>query len=82
VTVCETAIDIGGKISFGEPKTAKSKRTVPLARSIMAEIEQHLAEYVAPGADALIFTLPTGKPCLPGHVLASCVGAGGQEGRA
>ena len=66
VTVCETAIDIGGKITFGEPKTAKSKRTVPLARSIMAEIEQHLAEYVAAGADALIFTLPAGNPVYRG----------------
>ena len=62
VTVCETATDIGGKITFGEPKTPKSRRTVPLARSIMREVEQHLGEYVAPGPDALIFTSPTGNP--------------------
>jgi len=48
VTVAETATDIGGKITFGEPKTPKSRRTVPLARSIMREVEQHLTEYVAP----------------------------------
>jgi integrase len=62
VTVCETATDIGGKITFGEPKTPKSLRTVPLARSIMREVEQHLAVNVEPDPDALIFTSPTGNP--------------------
>jgi hypothetical protein len=52
VTVCETATDIGGKITFGEPKTPKSRRTIPLARSIMAEVEQHMAGYVEAGPDA------------------------------
>jgi integrase len=66
VTVCETATDIGGKITFGEPKTPKSRRTIPLARSIMAEIEQHLAEYVAPAAEALIFTSASGNPLYRG----------------
>jgi integrase len=66
VTVCETATDIGGKITFGEPKTPKSRRTIPLARSIMREIEQHLGEYVAPGPDALIFTSLTGNPLYRG----------------
>jgi site-specific recombinase XerC len=42
LTVCETATDIGGRITFGEPKTPKSRRTIPLARSIMREVEQHL----------------------------------------
>lgn len=66
VTVWETATDIGGKISFGEPKTPNSKRTVPLARSIMAEVEQHLAEYVEFGPEALVFTSPTGGPLYRG----------------
>ena len=52
VTVCETAPDIGGKITFGEPKTPKSRRTIPLARSIMREVEKHLGEYVETGPDA------------------------------
>lgn len=62
VCIYETATDIGGKISFGEPKTQKSRRTIPLARSIMAELEQHLAENVEPGPDALVFTSPSGGP--------------------
>jgi integrase len=66
VTVSETATDIGGCISFGPPKTPKSVRTVPLARSIMAEVEQHLAEYVAPGPEALVFTSATGGPLYRG----------------
>lgn len=66
VSICETATDIGGKITFGEPKTPKSRRTVPLARSIMREVEQHLGEYVGPGPDALIFTSPTGNPLYRG----------------
>jgi integrase len=66
ITVCETAVDIGGKITFGEPKTPKSKRTIPLVRSVMAELERHLAEYVEPGPDALIFTTVTGGPLYRG----------------
>jgi hypothetical protein len=66
VTVCETAIDVGGKITFGEPKTPKSKRIIPLARSIMREVEQHLGEYVAPGPEALIFTSAAGTPLYRG----------------
>jgi integrase len=64
ITVCETATDMGGCISFGPPKTPKSVRTVPLARGIMREVEQHLTDYVEPGPDALIFTAPTGGRCI------------------
>jgi integrase len=66
VTVRETATDIGGKITFGEPKTPKSRRTIPLARSIMAEVERHLIDHVAPGPEALIFTSTTGNPVYRG----------------
>ena len=66
VTVCETATDSGGKITFGLPKTKTSKRTVPLARSIMAEIELHLGEYVQPGGEALVFTSTSGGPLYRG----------------
>jgi integrase len=64
--VCETATDIGGKITFGEPKTKNSRRTIPLARSVMAELEHHLGEYVAPAAESLIFTSTTGNPVYRG----------------
>jgi integrase len=60
------ATNIGGKITFGEPKTKNSHRTVQLARSIMAEVERHLGEYLAPGAEALVFTSSTGGPLYRG----------------
>jgi integrase len=45
-----------------EPKTTRSKRSVPLARSVMRRIEQHLSEFVDQAADALVFTAPAGGP--------------------
>ena len=45
-----------------EPKTTRSKRSVPVARSVMRRLEQHLSEYVDPNADALVFTAPAGGP--------------------
>ncbi len=45
-----------------EPKTARSKRTVPIARSVMRRLEQHLATYVGPEADALVSNAPRGGP--------------------
>jgi len=62
IAVLETATQVKGTISFGPPKTSKSKRTVPVARSIMRDIEQHLAEYVPADPDALIFTAAKGGP--------------------
>lgn len=62
VKVHRTATEVGGQVTFGEPKTTKSRRTVPLARSIMREVEQHLAAHVGPEADALVFTASHGGP--------------------
>ena len=45
-----------------EPKTRRSRRTVPVARSIMRQVEEHLARYVEPDPDALVFTAPRGGP--------------------
>jgi hypothetical protein len=50
-----------------EPKTSRSKRTVPVARSVIRRLEKHLATFVGPEPDALPFT-PRGGP------LASCEG--------
>ncbi|WP_299051870.1 site-specific integrase [uncultured Nocardioides sp.] len=62
VTVAETATQVSGKVAFGEPKTARSRRVVPVARSVMREVEAHLAEHVDPGPDALLFTAAQGGP--------------------
>ena len=58
-----TAVEVRGYVTLGnEPKTRRSKRTVPVARSMMRELERHLAEFVEPAADALVFTAPEGGP--------------------
>jgi integrase len=62
VTVAETLTDVNGVLSFGPPKTKRSRREIPLPRSIMRRLEEHLETYVAGDADALVFTGPKGAP--------------------
>lgn len=62
IRVVETLTDVNGVLSFGPPKTKRSRREVPLPRSIMRRIESHLEQFVAPDADALVFTGPKGAP--------------------
>ena len=60
VFVAETLVEVDGALTFGAPKTKQSRRGVPLPRPIVTELEHHLAEYVAPAPDALVFTGPKG----------------------
>jgi integrase len=63
IRVTSTAVELRGRVTLGnEPKTTRSKRSVPVARSVMRRLEQHLSEYVDPASDALVFTAPTGGP--------------------
>lgn len=58
-----TAVQLGGTITLdNEPKTPRSKRSVPVARSVMGRIQHHLDEYVDPTPDSLVFTAPGGGP--------------------
>ena len=58
-----TAVEVGGKLTLGnEPKTRRSKRAVPVARSVMKQIEQHLDQFVGLEGDALAFTAAKGGP--------------------
>ena len=45
-----------------ELKTTRSKRSLPVARSVMRRLEQHLTESVDQTSDALVFTAPAGGP--------------------
>jgi integrase len=45
-----------------EPKTTRSKRSMPVARSVMRRLELHLSEFVEPTSGALVFTAPAGGP--------------------
>jgi integrase len=62
VTIAETLVEANGQLSFGPPKTKRSRRTVPLPRRIVADLERHLSLYVGPSADALVFTGSKGAP--------------------
>jgi integrase len=58
-----TAVEVDGKVTLGhEPKTKRSKRAVPVARSVMRRLEEHLAVHVGPGPDTLVFTASKGGP--------------------
>lgn len=44
LTVVEAASDVNGKLTFGEPKTAASRRTVPLPAFLVTAIKEHLGD--------------------------------------
>lgn len=70
IIVSTTAVEVGGTVTLGhDPKTRRSKRVVPVARSIMQRIEEHLADHVDPGTDALVFTARRGGPLFRGTFL-------------
>lgn len=60
VIVAETLVEVDGTLTFGTPKTKQSKRRVPLPRQVVTELDHHLAEYVVPAPDALVFLGPKG----------------------
>lgn len=63
IRVSGTAVQLHGQVTLdNEPKTSRSKRTIPLARSIMRRVEHHLDEYVGPSPESLVFTAPGGGP--------------------
>lgn len=63
IRVSGTAVQLHGQVTLdNEPKTSRSKRTIPLARSIMRRIEHHLDTYVGSSPESLVFTAPGGGP--------------------
>ncbi len=63
ITVEEQAVDLAdGRIVFGPPKTSAGRRTVAFPAELVPIIADHLASYVAPEPDALVFTSPEGYP--------------------
>jgi integrase len=63
IRVTSTAVELRGRVTLdNEPKTTRSKRSVPVARSIMRRLEEHLLGFVVGSADALVFTAPGGGP--------------------
>jgi integrase len=63
IAVASTAVEVRSHVMLGhEPKTSRSKRTVPVARSVIRRLEEHPATFVGPEPDALVFTAPRGGP--------------------
>jgi integrase len=47
IHVVHTAVEMRGRVTLdNEPKTARSKRSVPVARTIMRRLEEHLLEFL------------------------------------
>lgn len=62
IKVAEQGVELaGGKMVFKEPKS-DSARTVAVPDELVSILEDHLAEYVGPEPDALVFTSPEGHP--------------------
>jgi integrase len=59
-----------GQIVTQGPKTAASRRTVAFGWAVARDVEDHLARFVGPERDALIFTGEKGGPLRP-HVLGA-----------
>jgi site-specific recombinase XerD len=61
--VSTTAVEVHGRVTFGhEPTTKRSKRTVPIARSVMRRVEDHLATWVGAQSESIVFTARRGGP--------------------
>jgi integrase len=57
----------GGGYHYGPPKSDAGQRLVSLSDMIIPDLRWHLARFVQPEADALIFTSPTGSPLRHGN---------------
>lgn len=56
VHVRQTVTQTTDGFNVGMPKTKGSKRTIPVARKVMAEIEQHMGAYVSSTEDARLLS--------------------------
>lgn len=59
VRVDEIVVEIAGVHHWGQPKTAKGRRTVPIPRFVADELQAHVGNM---GSDELVFTAPEGGP--------------------
>jgi integrase len=62
IHVTSTAVQLRGRVTLDNVPKTRSKRSVPVARSVMRRLEQHLSEFVDPTADALVFAASAGGP--------------------
>ena len=60
--IAPSLVEANGELSFGPPKTRRSRRTIPLPRRVATVLREHLDYYVAPDPGALVFTGSKGAP--------------------
>lgn len=62
VSVTRTLVDADNVVSFNDPKTKSSIRTVTVPRSVMNELMEHMHKYTGASPEALVFTGARGGP--------------------
>lgn len=62
ISVTKQAQDVGNQRVVGPPKTAAGSRVVVIPATLAAMLDKHLATYVSPRPDALVFTSDEGLP--------------------
>jgi hypothetical protein len=80
-SIAETAVEVGGTLRFGQPKTRASRRRVRLPRSVADALAAHLGRYVDDDPDALVFVGQRGRTAAAGRVAPARVAAGRRRGR-
>jgi integrase len=73
IRITATAVELRGPVTLdNEPKTTRSQRSVPVARSVMRRLEDHLSKFVDSTGDALVFTRTSGGPSSARGDATSC----------
>jgi integrase len=81
IRVMSTAVQLRGRVTLdNEPKTTRSKRSIPVARSVMRRLEQHLSEFVDPSPRCPCVHRSGGWPTFP-LVGTRCHAGGGAARR-
>jgi len=57
----------GRGLTFGPPKSAAGRRTIPVLSMIVTDLADHLDQHAQDGDDGLIFTSPEGTPLRHGN---------------
>ena len=62
ITVCQTLTEVQGRLEFNPPKTSAGFRTVPLPKSVLLDLNEHIVTGRVHDPEALVFTSPQGGP--------------------
>ena len=66
--VAQQLVEIGGTVTVAAPKTAASRRLIPLDEVTVAMLRRLERSMASRGAAGHVFTDPRGRPLRPGHV--------------